>query len=268
MKRLNLNSPSFTSSYTNLKFTLLGTTSSSKGCLLKTYSNATYYKLSNFDSYFKTFGNESLYEVIASRAGNLMGFPVLDYQLCIGQVSIDNELLSTAFCASADFNIEKKKKISIETLYKLKKYDKEDIFSFCKRIGISKYIYFIMIFDYVICNRDRHGANIEFLMDSNGLTPTPIFDNGVCLMFSCLNDDAIERFDITSNSRANNYIGSQDLEFNLSLIDEKSDFNLISYSDRDFIFKDMEDLLSERHKSKIMDMLVWRCEYVKEILDT
>lgn len=252
----------------NLNVTSLQATPSIKGCFLKAYDNNVYYKLSNFDSYFKTFGNESLYEVIASRAGNLMGFPVLDYWLCKGKVSIDNEFISTAFCASLDFNTEKKKKISIETLYKLKKYDKEDILSFCKRMNISKYIYSIMIFDYVICNRDRHGANIEFLIDSKEIIPTPIFDNGVCLMFSCLNEEAIERFDVTSNPRVNNYIGSQDLEFNLSLIDEKIDFNLFSYSDRDFIFKNMEDLLSNKHKSKIMDMLVWRCEYAKEILDT
>lgn len=249
-------------------FTSLQSMPSTRGCFLKAYSNNTYYKLSNFDSYFKTFGNESLYEVIASRAGTLMGFPVLHYYLCRGQVSIDNELLTTAFCASPDFNTEKKKRISIETLYKLKRFEGEDILSFCKRMNLSNYIYSIMIFDYIICNQDRHGANIEFLMDSNIIIPTPIFDNGVCLMFSCRTEKEIEKFDVTSNPRANNYIGSQDLEFNLTLIDEEIDFNLISYSDRDFIFTDMEDLLSNKHKSKIMDMLVWRCEYAKEILDT
>lgn len=249
-------------------FTSLQSMLSTRGCFLKAYSNNTYYKLSNFDSYFKIFGNESIYEVIASRVGTLMRFPVLQYQLCRGQVSIDNELLTTVFCSSTDFNTEKKKKISIETLYKLKKHDKENILSFCKRMNLSKYIYSIMVFDYIICNRDRHGANIEFLIDSNKVIPTPIFDNGVCLMFSCRTEEEIEHFDVTSNPRANNYIGSQDLEFNLSLIDEKIDFNLISYSDRDFLFADMEDLLSNKHKSKIMDMLVWRCEYAKEILDT
>ena len=80
---------------------------------------------------------------------------------------------------------EKKKRISIETLYKLKRFEGEDILSFCKRMNLSNYIYSIMIFDYIICNQDRHGANIEFLMDSNIIIPTPIFDNGVCLMFSC-----------------------------------------------------------------------------------
>lgn len=264
MKKMNLQITTFN----DLKFTLLGSTSSSQGCFLKAYNNNVYYKLSNFDSYLKTFGNESIYEIIASRVGKLMGFPTLDYWLCKGRVSIDNELIYTVFCASNDFNIDKKKKVSIETLFTLKKRDNEDILQFCDRYGLSEYIYSIMIFDYVICNRDRHGANIEFLVDSlDTLIPTPIFDNGVSLLFSCIDDIAIEKFDIKSNPRANNFIGSQDLEFNLSLISKHIDFNTITDKDYNFIFNGIEDLLSEIHKTKILDMLVWRSNNAKKILD-
>lgn len=39
--------------FNDLKFTLLGYTSSSQRCFLKAYNNNVYYKLSNFDSYLK-----------------------------------------------------------------------------------------------------------------------------------------------------------------------------------------------------------------------
>ncbi len=81
-------------------------------------------------------------------------------------------------------------------------------------------------------------------------------DNGVSLLFSCIDDIAIEKFDIKSNPRANNFIGSQDLEFNLSLISKHIDFNMITDKDYNFIFNGIEDLLSEIHKIKILDMLV------------
>ena len=85
-------------------------------------------------------------------------------------------------------------------------------------------------------------------------------------MFYCKTDDEIKKYDVTKNPITNNYIGSKDLEVNLRLIDKKIEFNCINYEDEDFIFKDLYSYLSEIHIKKIMDMLVWRSEYAKEIL--
>lgn len=265
MKKLKLPKKDNTT-YKNLNFTLLGTTSSSKGCFLKAYDNHIYYKLSNYDSYFKTFGNESIYEVIAYRVGVILGLPTLEYWICKGTILVDGETLYAIFCASEDFNFDKKKKVNIETFYALEKQPEEDLFKFCERYGVLDYIYSIMIFDYIICNRDRHGANIEFLIENNKIQPTPIFDNGVSFLFSCNTEEDISKYDIRKTPRANNFIGSQDLEFNLNLIKKKLELNAIKSSDYSFLFKDLEDLLSEKHKAKILEMLIWRCNHVKEIL--
>lgn len=265
MKKLELSKN--THDYKNLHFTSLSTTSSSKGCFLKAYDKGIYYKLSNYDAYFKTFGNESIYEVIAYRVGVILGLPTLEYWICKGNIIIDGNELYSIFCASKDFNLNKKKKVNIETIYALEKQQDEDIFKFCKRLGVIDYIYDIILFDYIICNRDRHGANIEFLIDNDKILPTPIFDNGVSFLFSSSTEEDIAKYDITKTPRANNFLGSQDLEFNLSLIKKKITFNSIKSSDKFFLFKDLEDALSAQHRAKILDMLIWRCNHAKEILD-
>ena len=42
--------------------------------------------------------------------------------------------------------------------------------------------------DYIILNRDRHGANIEVLRNSraHSLRIAPLFDHGLSLMYSCI----------------------------------------------------------------------------------
>lgn len=46
----------------------------------------------------------------------------------------------------------------------------------------------MFLFDYLICNRDRHGANIEVLQKGENYRLAPIFDNGLSFLFSCYND--------------------------------------------------------------------------------
>ena len=253
--------------YTYLNFSTDSSISSTKGCLLKTFYNALYYKLSNYDFYLKTFGNESIYEVIAYRVGKLLGFNTLEYSICVGKIKIDDTILDSVFCCSKDFNPQKYRKVKLEDLYALEHNEGENLLEYLERINLIEYIYKIMIFDYIICNRDRHGANIEFLIENDKIIPTPIFDNGVSFMFSCKDDNALLKYDITSNPRANNYVGSQDLEYNLSLIKKPIKFTSINYGDAEFIFQDLSDCITTIHKNKIMDMLVWRCQHAKEILD-
>lgn len=46
--------------------------------------------------------------------------------------------------------------------------------------------------DYLILNRDRHGANIEILRNARAriLRIAPLFDHGLSLLYSCISDEA------------------------------------------------------------------------------
>lgn len=46
----------------------------------------------------------------------------------------------------------------------------------------------MFLLDYIICNRDRHGANIEVLQKGDTYRLAPLFDNGLSFMFSCYQD--------------------------------------------------------------------------------
>ena len=77
----------------------------------------------------------------------------------------------------------------------------ESALDFCVRMGWEDYIYQMLIVDYLILNRDRHGANIEVLRNSRKKTirPAPLFDHGLSLLCSCSDDAAAATFDVMAD---------------------------------------------------------------------
>ena len=65
--------------------------------------------------------------------------------------------------------------------YQLERNDGESPLEFCVRQGWGESIYQMLVVDYLILNRDRHGANIEVLRDTKRKTLrlAPIFDHGL-----------------------------------------------------------------------------------------
>ena len=112
------------------------------GCFQKAYEEQGgrrfYYKPSNYDSYRGVFGHECINELIVSRLMEILQIEHLSYDL--------------------------------------HRREKESPLEFFVRIGWEKYVYQMLLVDYLICNRDRHGANIEILIDSKGnVRPSPFF---------------------------------------------------------------------------------------------
>lgn len=73
-------------------------------------------------------------------------------------------------------------------------------------------------------------------------------------------------FDILEDKPCQNFIGSRSTFENLSLIEnKKAVFKAeLKLQDKEIIFEDLSDVLSETHLSKIWDMLWARwCEYEK-----
>ena len=116
--------------------------------------------------------------------------------------------------------------------------------------------------DYIILNRDRHGANIEVLRNSRAhtLRIAPLFDHGLSLVYSCMSDAAVEKFDVMEDKPCQNFIGSYSCYDNLKLIDNKKKvFNSkLVESDKEIIFEDLQGILSEVYIDKIWDMIYKR----------
>lgn len=59
---------------------------------------------------------------------------------------------------------------------------------------LSQYFSDLCLFDYIIYNRDRHGANIEVLVSNDEWELVPLFDHGTSLMSSCQNSEVMQSF--------------------------------------------------------------------------
>lgn len=133
-------------------------------------------------------------------------------------------------------------------------------------MGWEEYIYQMLVVDYLILNRDRHGANIEVLRNSRKKTfyLAPLFDHGLSLLCRCMDDSQVEKFDVMADLPCNNYIGSRSTRENLSLIPEGKTPALhpLHESDREILMEGLEGIISEKLQDKIWNM-IWKrwCAY-------
>ena len=88
----------------------------------------------------------------------------------------------------------------------------------------------------------------------------PLFDHGLSLVYSCMSDAAVEKFDVMEDKPCQNFIGSYSCYDNLKLIDNKKKvFNSkLVESDKEIIFEDLQGILSEVYIDKIWDMIYKR----------
>lgn len=254
--------------YKYLSFSINRHSSGTDGTFLKAVDEKMdkryYYKLSNYNSADGFFGHESVNEIIVDRLLNIIGIKHLHYDLIYAQVSINKQIYQTYMCVSENYKKNEESKISFELFYDNKKYENEDIFSFSNRYDLLDDIEDIILVDYLIDNRDRHGANIEVLHNktTGSYRLAPIFDNGLSLLFSCTNEDMIKEYDVTKKIKAQSYFGNNDLEKNLLLIrqNKMKIINKLSKEDKEYIFKDLDGIISKNHQDKIWRLINKRIE--------
>ena len=130
----------------------------------------------------------------------------------------------------------------------------------------DSHIYQMMVVDYLILNRDRHGANIEVLRNSRKKTLhlAPLFDHGLSFLCRCMNDSQVEAFDVMEDKLCNNFIGSRSTWENLKLIpaDKMPALNPLHESDREIIMEGLDGIISGALQDKIWEM-IWKrwCAY-------
>ena len=192
----------------------------------------------------------------------ILGVEHLRYEFINADIEIEGNIYNTYLCASEDFKKRGESKIALDDYYRTNAKKGESHYDFCVREGWKEYIDRMIAVDYLILNRDRHGANIEVLRNSRAhtLRIAPLFDHGLSLLYSCMSDNDAEQFDIMQDKRCQNFIGGYSCYENLQLIKDKTKIfeNKLQESDRDIIFEGMDNILSDIFINKIWNMIYER----------
>lgn len=243
-------------------------TSGTGGMFLKaregTGAHAVYYKLSCYDSYRGVYGHECVNELVAARLMGLMGVPHADCRLVHATVRIDGIERETWLCRSKSFRKPGERKQALDLFYDLHKQPGESPLGLCGRYGWKDCIEQMMLVDFLIANRDRHGANIEVLVGPDGSCRlAPLFDNGISFAFSCYDDaDKLERLDPLEDFPANNYLGTHSLEENLKFVSADVAVNGVVEGWKAGLLDNIDRAVSKEHAEKIWDMIWQRwCKY-------
>ena len=250
---------------TYLNWTKTRESSGTAGSFLKAYSELngikTYYKLSNYDTINGITGHESVNEIIVDRLLSILGISHLHYQLIHADILVNGTILETWLCASEDFKKRGESKIALDQYYNAEKLEDESPLAFCLRQGWADYIWEMLLVDYLILNRDRHGANIEILRNTIRKTyrPAPLFDHGLSLVCRCTDETSLQAFDIMEDRRIQCFVGSQSAWENLKLIPKNVLRNIhpLKETDRDELFRDMNGILPQVWFNKIWEM-IWK----------
>ena len=255
---------------THLSWSKIRHSSGTAGSFLKTYSmlggKKTYYKLSNFDQMNGIVGHECVNEIIVDRLLDILGIDHLHYQLIHADVVIGGKQHEVFLCASEDFKQRDESKLALDAYWEIEHLEHESVMDFCIRNGWEEYIYQMLVVDFLILNRDRHGANIEVLRNSRKKTIrlAPLFDHGLSLLFSSRNDSDVTKCNVMEDKRVNNYIGSFSTWENLKLIpkDKLPQLSALRESDKEVLMKDLDGVISQTLQDKIWDM-IWKrwCAY-------
>lgn len=255
---------------TYLSWSLYRNSSGTAGSFLKSYSELggkkLYYKLSNFDKVQGVIGHECINELIVDRLLTILGIPHLSYQLICADIMVDGKVHEVYLCASRDFKEKGESKIALDAYKEREAYQAESTLDFCIRMGWEEYIYQMLVVDYLILNRDRHGANIEVSRNSRKKTfyLAPLFDHGLSFLCRCMDDSQVEKFDVMADLPCNNYIGSKSTWENLSLIPEGKmpALHPLHESDREILMEGLDGIISEMLQDKIWNM-IWKrwCAY-------
>ena len=181
---------------------------------------------------------------------------------------MDDQIHDTYLCASEDFKQKGESKIALDAYYQAERQPNESPLDFCIRCGWEKYIYEMLVVDFLILNRDRHGANIEVLRDSKSKNYrlAPLFDHGLSFIFNCLSEEQVSNFDVMKDRPIQCFVGSHSAKDNLNLIpkDKLPVIQPLQETDRALLFQDLEEILPQLWQDKIWEIIWNRWNYYED----
>ena len=231
-----------------------------------------YYKLSCFDAFQGIVGYECVNEIVADRLLAKLRIPHLSYDLIHARIRVEEKEYVTWLCRSEDYKMQGESKIALDTFYQMERRSEESPLAFCLRMGWADYIYQMLTVDFLILNRDRHGANIEVLRNREKKTMrlAPLFDHGLSFFFSAREEKELKQIDPLEDKKVQCFVGSSSATQNLQLIPK--DWNgfpgVLTAEDRDFVLRDLENVAFLGYMDALWDMLWIRWQYYESIFHT
>lgn len=258
---------------TYLSWSLIRSSSGTAGSFLKATDDLQqpkiYYKLSNYDGINGIVGHECINEIIVDRLLNILEIEHLHYDLIHADIDVDGKEMETYLCASKDFKAHGEHKVALDAYYQAEKLDGETPLQFCTRNGWSDFIYKMLVVDFLILNRDRHGANIEVLRNARkkSLRLAPIFDHGLSLLFNCHTEEEINQFDVMKDRAVQCFVGSRSAQQNLMLIpkDEILALNPLQHTHKAYLLEGLDGIIPQSLQNKIWNMIWQRWEYYENL---
>lgn len=245
-----------------LKWTQSRKSSGTAGSFLKSYDDSgkikKYYKLSDYDPIKGIVGHECINEIVVQRLLRLLSIDHLEYTLIHALITIDGKEYETFLCESEDFKKRDEQKISLEDFYLMER-EEENPYEFCRRMGWEKYICEMLLIDYLVLNRDRHGANIEVLRNIKEKTRrlAPLFDHGLSLVCRCQKKEELEDFDIMADRKVQSFIGTNSALTNIKMIPREYLRSLPKINETDFdgLFEGLDGVMEKEYITKIRAMI-------------
>ena len=149
--------------------------------------------------------------------------------------------------------------------------EEETPLNFCIRMGWEKEIYEMLVFDFLILNRDRHGANIEILRNRNNkeYRMAPLFDHGLSLLFNCDDDNLLSETNVMEDKRVQCFVGSSSAKNNLGLIplNKQPKLNPITPESKNYLLDGLDGIISKLRQERIWDMIYQRWQYYESLFD-
>ena len=250
---------------TYLSWSLIRGSSGTAGSFLKAYEENVegkiYYKLSNYDSYRGIIGHECVNEIIADRLLTILGIPHLSYQLIHANILVDGQQHETWLCASKDYKRRGDRKVALDAYYQIERNPGESPMDFCIRNGWENEIFQMLVFDYLILNRDRHGANMEVLINrfQKSVRLAPLFDHGVSLLSRCPDEASMRKENVMADKPIQCFVGSHSAWDNLQLIPQGRypDLTSLQSSDKSTLLEGLDEALGSIWLDRIWEM-IWR----------
>lgn len=243
--------------------------SGTAGSFLKSYDDSgrtkIYYKLSDYDQVKGIVGHECVNEIVVQRLLRILGVEHLEYRLIHALVRIEDRDYETWLCASEDYKRDGESKVALEDYYAMEKADGESPLDFCMRMGWERQIYGMLVIDYLVLNRDRHGANMEVLRDhkNKGIRLAPLFDHGISLVCRCHNTDELNKYDVLEDKRVQYFVGTDSVLQNVKMVPKEflKQLPKLKKKDLDSVFEGLEDAIGKEFVLKMREM-VWKrwCE--------
>lgn len=256
--------------YRHLRWDERTVTSGTSGTFLKarttTSRGITYYKLSCYDRYRGIYGHESVNELLASRLLAKFSIPHIPYRLVHACVYVDGAEHVTWLSESKEYRKGFERRQALETYISLDASSVIDPLEYCKQKHWQNDIYKMMAFDYLIVNRDRHGANVEVIITDGVASLAPLFDHGLSFVFSCYDSqEKISAFDPLRDVAANNYFGTRSLEENLKFLPQATLQLSFEPTDFSWLFANLESVLTSLLREKIEEILTKRLKHLLDL---